>query len=56
MDAGVDFLEDTRHIIDGWGMRTVLRVDEKRRTTRGWNSYVDGERGRSNHERTVRPV
>lgn len=47
VDAGKDFPDDLRDTVREWGMRSVIREDAERMTTRGWNSYVDGERGMS---------
>lgn len=42
LDAGKDFSDDTQTLIDRWETGTVIRHDELRLTTRGWNKY--GER------------
>lgn len=48
VDAGSDFPQDVRDVIDSWGTSCLIRDTPERPTTRGWNGYGDGEvRGKS---------
>lgn len=43
VDAGNDFPEPVRTQIQSWDTGLVLREDNSRKTTRGWNSYGDND-------------
>jgi len=46
VDRGSDFPEGVTRLIDTWSTAAVVRTDESRLTTRGWNSY-DGVENRA---------
>ena len=48
VDVGSDFPHEIRDAINDWDTSCVMRATPERLTTRGWNSYGEGEkRGKS---------
>lgn len=44
LDAGSDFPNEITDVLEKWDTNLIIRRDEGRLTTRGWNSYVEGDR------------
>lgn len=43
VDAGNDFPQELRDIIDSWGTSCMIRETSWRQTTRAWNGYDEHE-------------